>query len=262
MTIDSLSPNINIIEGVTTTISASASGGSAVTVQWYIGTSGTTTQPMAGATGTSITVHPPATTSYWLQARNQCGAIANSDTVVVTVTPCDPPAFAVQPSDGTVLMNGAATLYAVTTGTQPLLFQWYEGESGDTSVPVSNGNAATLATQPLSAPASFWVRVHNACGSADSATATIATTSSCTPPAIAVQPQNATVPEGSASGTRVRCSTSRIPSAAARLPLSLPRSARPRSSGCASPARAATSTASRQRSPRSSSGIVRRDIDD
>ena len=197
VTINSLSNDVSILEGLSTTISASASGGSGITWQWYVGQSGVTTAPLTGATTPSLTVHPAATTSYWVQVRNDCGAVANSDTVIVTVTPCDPPAIAVQPSGGSILMNGAATLYALTTGTQPLLFQWYQGASSDTSQPVTGGTAATLTTQPLNAPASYWVRVHNACGVADSTTASIAIAPSCMRPAIVVQPQSATVSEGS-----------------------------------------------------------------
>jgi len=42
---------------------------------------------------------------------------------------------------GDVLANSSATLYAGITGTAPLMFQWYEGASGDTSYAAPNGSA-------------------------------------------------------------------------------------------------------------------------
>ena len=67
------------------TISVTATGTS-LAYQWYVGASGTTTNPVPGATGPSLTVGPGNTTSYWVQVSNSCGT-ANSNTATVTVTP-------------------------------------------------------------------------------------------------------------------------------------------------------------------------------
>ena len=54
----------------------------------------------------------------------------------------------------------------------PLAYQWYQGGPGDTSIPVG-GDASTFTTPPLLALTSFWVRITNPCGHADSAAAAV-----------------------------------------------------------------------------------------
>ena len=74
-----------ITSGTSTTLSVTATGTSPLSYQWYIGTSGNTGNPISGATSTSVTVAPTATTSYWVRVTNACGS-ANSSTATVTVT--------------------------------------------------------------------------------------------------------------------------------------------------------------------------------
>ena len=66
----------------------------------------------------------------------------------------------------------SAALSVAATGTGPLFFHWYQGNSGDTSTPVG-GDANTLITPPLSATTGYWVRVSNTCGHVDSTSVTI-----------------------------------------------------------------------------------------
>ena len=76
-------------------------------------------------------------------------------------------------STGTQLVGiGSNILTVQAAGTQPLSYQWYQGAAGDTSVPVGAGGD-TFPTVPLAGTASFWVRVSNACGHADSEAATV-----------------------------------------------------------------------------------------
>jgi hypothetical protein len=79
-----------IQNGGSHTMSVGATGSTPFTFQWYTGASGTTSSPIAGATGSSITVKPTTTTSYWVRVTNACG-FANSTTATVTVTPAPPP---------------------------------------------------------------------------------------------------------------------------------------------------------------------------
>jgi Subtilase family/Ig-like domain CHU_C associated len=58
----------------------------AVSYQWYIGASGVTTNPIAGATSSTLVVAPTTTTSYWVRVSNGCGQ-TNSVTATVTVNP-------------------------------------------------------------------------------------------------------------------------------------------------------------------------------
>ena len=91
---------------------------------------------------------------------------------VFVTTGCTSPSITAQPQSPTIQSGQTATLSVTTTGTPELTYQWYQGNAGDTSAPVG-GNASTFTTPPLTATTSFWVRVTNACGTADSAAATI-----------------------------------------------------------------------------------------
>lgn len=85
------------------------------------------------------------------------------------------PTITTQPASQTISAGQTATLTVVASGTAPLSYQWYEGSAGDTSAPVGT-NSASFTTPAISASTSYWVRVTNSAGSADSATATITVT--------------------------------------------------------------------------------------
>ena len=91
---------------------------------------------------------------------------------VIVNSGCGKPWIIGQPQSEGVQSGQTATLSVTATGTAPLSYQWYRGDAGDTSTPVG-GDVSTFTTPPLISTASFWVRVTNACGTADSATATI-----------------------------------------------------------------------------------------
>lgn len=56
-----------------------------VTYQWYSGTSGNTGNPIAGATGSSFTMSPSSTSTFWVRATGSCGRTTDSATATVTV---------------------------------------------------------------------------------------------------------------------------------------------------------------------------------
>jgi hypothetical protein len=194
VTVDSISPNAEVVEGTTVTLTATSTGATAL--QWYRGASGTTTSPLAGMTTASIDVTPTVTTTYWMRASNGCGAFSNSETVFVTVRPCTAPAITAQPGANNVVAGNSLTFYAGIDGSQPLTILWYEGARGDTSHPVPNGTSPLMVTPPLFLPTSFWVRATNLCGTVSSAEAPVGIVTSCTAPAIAAQPHDASVPAG------------------------------------------------------------------
>ena len=158
----------SIVQGQSATLSVAASG-SAPTYQWYRGNSGDTSNPVAGGTGTSITVTPNSTTSYWVRALNTCGP-ANSSTATVTVTiPCTPPSITSQPQSTTINPGATATLSVGASGSS-LSYQWYQGAAGNTSQPVGTGS--TIFVSPPSTT-SYWVAIWNNCGYVPSNTATV-----------------------------------------------------------------------------------------
>lgn len=71
--------------GQSVTLTAMGAGTSPLAFQWFIGPSGNTASPVAGATSSTLTVpNVVSTTSYWLQVRNTCGT-ANSVAATITV---------------------------------------------------------------------------------------------------------------------------------------------------------------------------------
>jgi len=173
-TINSVSANpAAAAPGTLVTLAVDASGTS-LTYQWFRGNSGDTSNPIEGATASTITDTPTATSSYWVRVSSGCGAAAaNSQTVVVTVTTqCVPPSL-VQPTNPEIIFGTAATLTASTTaGTAPLHYAWFQGAQFDTSHPVGT-DSATLTTATLTSDTQFFVNVSNSCGNVNSETITV-----------------------------------------------------------------------------------------
>jgi len=185
-----------ITAGQSVTLTASASGTAPLNYQWYQGISGSTNS-LVLSSGTSITVSPTTTTTYWLRVTNSCGR-ADSVTVTITVNPagCAPPSITTQPQSQTITAGQSVTLTASASGTAPLNYQWYQGISGSTnSLALSTGPSITVAPTTTT---NYWLRVSNSCGRADSVTGTITVNAACTPPTITTQPQSQTINPGQA----------------------------------------------------------------
>jgi len=195
VTINSTSLSTLIIEGKSTTLTADAVGGSSLTFQWFAGTPGVTTNPIG--TGSSLTVHPAVTTSYWVRVTNSCGGFADSDVIVITVQPCTAPTINIQPMGGDVVSGTSVSLFVGDNGTKPENFQWFEGAEGDTSNPLPNALFASVTTPALFTSTSFWVRITNDCGTAQSHAAQLNVVATCRGAAIVSQPQDQEVSAGS-----------------------------------------------------------------
>jgi hypothetical protein len=141
--------------------------------------------------GTSVALSSDASTAF---VGGPGDALSAGAVWVFAAGGCAAPTVAVQPQSQIVQIGQSATLSVVGTGAAPLSYQWYQGASGDTSVPVGS-NAITFTTPALTVATSYWVRVSNSCGHADSTTATVAITT-CAAPAIAIQPQSQTLASG------------------------------------------------------------------
>jgi len=173
------------------------------TYQWYIGNSGDTTNPISNAVGNRYTAMVSSPTSYWVKVTDAAGAQVNSNTANITVNPAL--RIVTQPQSGSFL-NGETKLLAVSAsdGTPGYSYQWYIGDSGDTSNAVSGATNAEYTTPPLTSTTRYWVQVSDSAnGSADSYiinsnTATLAKAN----PALAIskQPASSTIkPGGSAA---------------------------------------------------------------
>jgi hypothetical protein len=149
-------------------LSVITTGTSPQSFQWYVGASGNTSTPINGATNSFVIVNPTSTTSYWVRVTNSCGS-ANSPTITVTASGCTPPTIN---GPFTRVVSGGTEISVTTTGTTPQTFQWYRGASGNTSSPVNTATLSYIVANP-SVTTSYWVRVTNACGSANSAAVTV-----------------------------------------------------------------------------------------
>jgi len=149
-------------------------------VSWYQGVKPDKSQRVG--TGQNITVGPVTqTTSYWAEVSNTCGA-AQTRTMTVTVTAvCIAPTItSVGASPSAVSAGGTVNLAVVANGSS-LQYQWYRGQPLDVSSPLPNGNAAN-ATDTPSATTTYWVRVSNSCGLANSDPVTVTVGSGGQPP--------------------------------------------------------------------------------
>jgi hypothetical protein len=88
-------------------------------------------------------------------------------------TTCVAAAITTQPSSQAIQSGQMATLSVTATGTAPLGYQWYQGTAGDTMAPIPGATSLSFTTPSLTTTTSYWVRVSNACGSINSAAATV-----------------------------------------------------------------------------------------
>ncbi len=120
----------------------------------------------AGPRGVTLTVLPGAADSF---------ASNNARTVTFDVAPanCVPVKVTSAPQDLTVAVGRSSLLRATLTGTAPYQVVWYRGAVGDTSAPQYD-EGPDYFPAPLYAPATYWLRAANACGTADARVATFA----------------------------------------------------------------------------------------
>jgi hypothetical protein len=183
-----------ISPGLHVTVSVAVSATAPITYQWYRGITGDLTQPV-GNNSSSYGDVVWTTTSFWVRVTNSCGTASSATATITVESACNQPVISLQPASQTVSAGGAATLVVAASGTIPFSYQWYRGSAGDTSAPVGSGTSS-FDTGSLSATSSYWVRVGNACGSVDSATAVITVESGCMPPSILQPPISETITAG------------------------------------------------------------------
>jgi hypothetical protein len=91
--------------------------------------------------------------------------------------PPTPPTITTQPLSQAIAPGHTAMLSVAASGTAPLTYQWYLGSSGTTTGPIGGATSSSYTTPALTSTTSYWVRVSNAYGMADSSSATITVTS-------------------------------------------------------------------------------------
>src|SRR5205085_1593075 len=93
-------------------------------VNWYQGGAGDTSHLVGN--GTSITVTPFATHTYWARTGTSCRSF-DSQQVTITVVGCNDPFITQQPLSQTIIRGAAATLTVGAFGSD-LRYQWYASD--------------------------------------------------------------------------------------------------------------------------------------
>ncbi len=180
-TITTSPSNVTINSGQSTTLTVVAAGGAPLTYQWYQGSSPDTSNPVGTDSASFTTPVLTATTAYWVKVTNASNLTgANSTTATVTVR--QPAAITTQPVSTSINTGQTASLSVIASGTGPLTYQWYQGNSPSETIPVGT-NSPNFTTPTLLATTSYWVKVTNAANTsgAKSDTATITVTEASDP---------------------------------------------------------------------------------
>jgi len=190
----------SIQSGQSSILSVNPAGTGPFTYQWYIGNSGNTATPIAGATGASTSVSPTTNTNYWVRVTGQCAPASDSPAVTVTVTaaPCTPIGSGPTAQPSTINAGGTSTLSFTTSGSGPFTIQWYTGNVGDASNPIQGANGTSVQVSPAN-NAIYWVHVTAPCGSQDGSVIVFVTGSPCTQASITTHPGSVTIPQGSST---------------------------------------------------------------
>lgn len=180
-----------VVAGQSAELEVVATGAEPLLYQWYAGESGDTSGAISEANAARFrTPGLEVTTRYWVRVHNHVGAV-DSETATVTVLAV--PRITSQPQPLAVAPGRSATLTIVASGAEPLGYQWYLGPRDGVSQPIVGATAASYTTPPLTATTTYWVRVSNAAGFADSEAATVIVLE---PPAITLGPDDVSVVSG------------------------------------------------------------------
>jgi formylglycine-generating enzyme required for sulfatase activity len=103
------------------------------------------------------------------------------------------PSISSPPPSTTGIEEGGSVTFTVQSQGVGLTYQWYLGQSGDTSQPIQGATSQTYNTGALTEDTSYWVKVTNDAGSTNSQTAAVTINR---PPTIASQPTSQSIETG------------------------------------------------------------------
>ncbi len=149
--------------GSTTLTAVGGTLGTSANYQWGTGNV-VGTSPIGGATGSTLSVSPTSTTTYWVRIENTAGpCAATTSGLTRTVTVSQPSAAPTSVTGADFCNPGSVTLTAFggTLGSSAN-YQWGTGNVVGTS-PIGGANASTLTVSPTSTT-TYWVRIENTTG--------------------------------------------------------------------------------------------------
>ncbi len=175
--------------GGAATFTASAAGTAPLGYQWRL--NGT---PIGGATDSAYTrsnLQPGDAGTYSLVVTNAVGSVASSNAVLTVILVNVAPAISEQPQDQNVNQGSPATFTVMATGTPAPAYQW---RFNGTNISGATDSSYVLAdAQPANA-GGYSVVVTNVAGSVTSSNAMLSVNVA---PALATQPQDQNVNQGS-----------------------------------------------------------------
>lgn len=147
----------------------------------YTGAIDITTTPAVAsgrlATNVGVTLNnldPNKTYYYRLVAQNAAGRVSGIERSFTTTAM--PPVVASWSTIVRIAAKASTTLQVAAGGSGPMNYQWYKGQSGDTSTAIPGATGSSYTTPALVQATSYWVRVSNAGGSSDSPTVVVSVT--------------------------------------------------------------------------------------
>ncbi len=179
----------SINSGGTAMLSVTPAGNGPFAYVWYIGAKGDQTNPAPNGNAQTFTT-PPLTqpTSFWVLVGNSCGTV-QSDAATININGvCPLPSISNPPQnislnigdtpDVTLTINGATSM------------QWYRGQPGDTSNPLTGATTPTLPKDVTLTVGlnTFWIQMMNSCGPANSGAINITVNCVVAKPGISVPP--------------------------------------------------------------------------
>ncbi len=160
----SISGTSTICNGQSTTLSViGGSLGTGATWQWYTTGCG----GASAGSGTSITVSPTSTTTYYVRAEGTCNTtICASLTVTVNQLSTDPTGV----SGTTTICEGTSTTLSVVGGSlgTGATWNWFSGSCGGTAI----GSGSSITVTPT-ATTSYYVRASGSCNTTNCAFTTV-----------------------------------------------------------------------------------------
>ncbi len=176
-----ISPNNQTVNaGQQATFIAAANANPGATVQWQLSTDGGVNyNDIPGATSTTLSFTAVASNNgnqyravFTNAGDNSVTSTTTAATLTVVSSHAPLPVVSLQPSSSSIFAGQMVTLNVSASGTG-LSYQWYQGNSDDTSASVAGATSASFTTPPLTASTNYWVMVSNSAGRVNSNTAVV-----------------------------------------------------------------------------------------
>ena len=160
--------------------------------------------PLVGQSVSELELEKSSTLNAWESVTITPEMISNSGKLLVPtsgsqqfyrlkVRLLEAPSISNPPPATTGIEEGESVTFTVDSQGEGLTYQWYLGQSGDTSQPIQGATSQTYNTGALTEDTSYWVKVTNDAGSSNSETVMVTINR---PPTIASQPISQSIYSG------------------------------------------------------------------